>query len=571
VVGLALWLAVAAERGISAAVDLRHARSAALVAKRETSVANVESGPLTEHLSEAASSFHQAHVKLGSVAVRALDWVPLFGRQIRSARALAGAGERVADAASQAVNETRAELTSVPSDGTTRLARMRRFLTIATTAQAGIEHLSLGPDKGLLGPLAKAHNDLASELNKVRGALDRGVAATKALVDLTTGQHRVLVLVASNAEMRAESGMPEDVAVLSIDNGSVHFTDRGSSSPYVAAPGAMTAPADFTALWGWMGATQGFEEMLASPRFDVTAPIAARLWQVAGQGHVDAVMLVDPTFLQAVLQVTGPVAGPTGELTAGNVVAQLLHGQYLAFPSQGAQTAQRKEELGQLAGDVFGRLDGGGYSFVRMGVSLAAAARGRGVVMWSSNPSDEAAWLAAEAGGALAPTSFGISIENRGQNKLDYALSSQVALTVQPQGTSTLCTAVLRIHNGSTSTDPIEVNGPSPRADRSLLPGQRPLAAGDYLGIVAVSLPGTAANVRLDGQAPRINGPDGPTRVVGDQYEILHGQDLSLTLTFTLPGRHGTLRLEPSARVPGTTWVIADKSYDSSEARTVSW
>src|SRR4029077_12584266 len=126
------------------------------------------------------------------------------------------------------------------------------------------------------------------------------------------------------------------------DNGEMRFTDRGSVSPFVAAPGAVPAPAQFTSLWGWMGSTQGYAEMLASPRFDLTGALAAKLWSASGQGAVDAVMVVDPVFLQAVLAVTGPVPGPTGVINSENVVPELLNGQYVSFPAQGSQTVQRK-------------------------------------------------------------------------------------------------------------------------------------------------------------------------------------------------------------------------------------
>jgi hypothetical protein len=572
VVLVGLWAWSAGQHGLHAARHLVHGRSVAERAKGETTASEIESGPLLVNLSRAHDDFAKAHAELGSWSVRSLDWLPVLGRQIRSARALAGAGVTVSAAASDAVVELRGELRAVPADGPSRLARMTRFLAVARTAQARVDQVSLGPRVGLISPLATAHNELLDELVKARTGLRRGVAATQAVVDLLSGHHQVLVLVTSNAEMRAESGMVEDLATLTIDNGRLRFTDRGSAGQFDLNPGVVRPTGALETLWGWAEPTQHFDELLASPRFDLTAPLASRMWTAAGQGPVDAVMAVDPVFLRNVLKVTGAVTGLGGPIDASNVVAELLHDQYLAFPAPGAQTRQRKDELGVFAGRVFDRLDAGGFSLLRMGLATAEASRGRHVLVWSAAPADQAAWTTAGAAGTLGPQSLGVSIENRGRNKLDYHVSSQATLTLRTSSDQTFVTLVVQLHNAAQPGEPAEIDGPSPGAEASLLPGQQRLVAADYLGIVALTLPASATDVQIPDNPPaRIRGPDGPTQVVGDQYVIPHGQDFSLTVTFRLPGRHGVVDLEPAARVPELTWHVGPTTYGGDSSRILQW
>jgi len=568
---IGLWGWSAISHAVPAARDLYRGKAEAERAKGDTAASSVESGSLLAHLNRAKQDFAHAHADLGVLSVRSLDWVPVLGRQIRSARALAGAGASVSDAAALAVTQLRGDLRAVPGNGPTRLARMRDFLAAGRRAQASLDRVSLGPRVGLLRPLATAHNQLLAELVKARTGLTRGVAASQALVDLLQGQHRVLVLITNNAEMRAGSGMILQIGTLDLNDGQAHFTDRGSSGLFPLRPGVVPISGDFASQWGWVRPTETFDELLATPRYDLTAPLAARMWAASGQGTVDAVIAVDPVFLQQVLAVTGAVKGPNGPVNAANVVPELLYNQYAALPASGQQQ-QRKDELGAFAGAVFDRLNAGGFSFLRLGLNLAAAARGRHVLVWAVTPADETAWGQAGAAGALDPDSLAISIENRGRNKLDYFLSSHAQLTVHMAGDHSDVQLVLQLHNGAAPGGPREVEGPSPGAQASRAPGQALLGPGDYLGVVAFTVPASATGVSIGGTSPApLDGPDGPVQVIGDQYEIARGRDLSITLRFRLPHRARTMVIEPSARVPGLTWQVGPAAYTDDQAHVLTW
>jgi hypothetical protein len=87
-----------------------------------------------------------------------------------------------------------------------------------------------------------------------------------------------------------------------------------------------------------------------------------------------------------------------------------------------------------------------------------------------------------------------------------------------------------------------------------------------------VTLPGDAGGARVDGvEALAVAGADGPTRVVGFQLRVDQGQSRTAVVRFTLPGDHGTVRVEPSARVPATTWTGPGDAWTDVTARTIAF
>ena len=92
--------------------------------------------------------------------------------------------------------------------------------------------------------------------------------------------------------------------------------------------GAVTATGDLERNWGWLLPGVDFRNLGVTPQFDVTAPLAARMWRAATGQHVDGVLAIDVAGLQQFLEATGPVrwtARPSGPPTSSSV---LLHDQY---------------------------------------------------------------------------------------------------------------------------------------------------------------------------------------------------------------------------------------------------
>jgi hypothetical protein len=112
-------------------------------------------------------------------------------------------------------------------------------------------------------------------------------------------------------------------------------------------------------------------------------------------------------------------------------------------------------------------------------------------------------------------------------------------------------------------------------------PGQSPYIAGpypglgtqygEYVGIATVNLPGTVRDVSTPSNRSVVtNGPEGPTLLVGASVDILAGATQTFTVNFVLPA-HGTMTVEPSARIPPVTWQAGGTTFQDDSPRTISW
>jgi hypothetical protein len=110
-----------------------------------------------------------------------------------------------------------------------------------------------------------------------------------------------------------------------------------------------------------------------------------------------------------------------------------------------------------------------------------------------------------------------------------------------------------------------------PDGEPDTVTGDRPelgLVAGQYRGILTVSVPGAARAVAFDG-APSLNvaGPDGESEIIGYQLELRRGERADAVLRFRLPAGWQQLRVEASARVPAMHWRDADGRWRDRKSR----
>ena len=374
-------------------------------------------------------------------------------------------------------------------------------------------------------------------------------------------------VAANTAEMRAGSGMWLSGGVLSTNGGRL---DLGPVSPlYLQAnPPTGAAPEvtdrDLRDRWAADWQPSGdWRALMTSPRMPAAAELGLRMWRAAGREPIDGVLVVDPVGLAAVVRATRPVELLSGSIAADDIVPLLANGQYQQFGADTNEQGDRREALGAIAGAAFHALDDGDWKPTVLAGELAKAVKGRHLLAWSATPLEERGWEAAGMAGDLQPDSVLVSALNRGGNKLDYFLPIDGRLTTSRVGADTQVTATLALRNTTPSGQPRYVAGPPV--------GQR-WEPGRYVGVVAVDVPAAATAVRIDGvEHPVAQGPDGAAQVVATEVQLAAGETRQVVVTFRLPGRHGRLRIEPSARFPGITWHYGSQGWEDSEAHTANY
>jgi hypothetical protein len=553
-----LWLAFVVFSLVRATSDLREGRKAADTARHRDPLTLLDDSTVAL-LRTADRRFVSAHHTMTSPVLFPARLLPVLGRNLRSAEALSSAASRIATVGIQGLVEAHGVLATSAGAGNARVAAVRQVADLAMRTDSRLTHVDLGPNVGLLGPLAEARADLARGLTELRQALAGAATTATTVSDLLAGPSHYLVMGANNAEMRAGSGMFLSIGELETDAGRITLGDLKSVSD-VAVPPGVAVTGDLADRWGWLNPGQVWQSLMASPRFDESARLAADMWVASGRSPVDGVLAIDPAGLKALLAVTGPVTVDDRQIDADNVIEELVYRQYARFTGD---QAERREELGRIARSAFTSLEGGGWSPIQLAGSLAKAISGRHLMAWSSNPRQQAGWETAGAAGAVRPDSLLVSVLNRGASKLDRWLGVDANLTVEPKDGQTECILRLTLSNQVPPDAPSYVLGPY---DGVSVP------AGTYLGLVAVNLPGAALDSRVDGvDNLAVAGADGPTRVVGFQLQVPRSGEQEVTVRFRLPAGHGSIRVEPSARIPAMAWRSGATSWDDGAAHHLEW
>ena len=517
---------------------------------------------LPGRLGSAADDFAAAHDAVTSPLFAPLRVLPVVGRQVRSLDSLTGAAATTAARARTAFSD----LSGIADDpGTTpeeRLAAVGRTREGLTRLQRGLRGLDLGPTEGLAGPLADARNRFADEYGRTTETLDRAVSATTGVDAFLTGPSHYLVLVANNAEMRAGSGMFLQMGVLTVENGHFRLGELISvEGQRLPQPGATLDP-DIDRLWGWLVPNQEWRNLNLSPRFDQSARMATEMWAASGRGRVDGVIAIDVVGLQRLLELTGPVQvpepdGTTRTLSADNVRQRLLLDQYLDFHGE---TAARREELGRVGTAVFEAFNQRPVAADQLLRALQQSGEGRNILLWSSDPVEQAAWQALGASGTLPQDALLLALLNRNGTKLDQFVTVAADLGSTTSGGLRHVTVKATMTNTPRPGLPQYVAGPYPKT------GYR---AGEYVGILSLTVPKGAGNLTATGAELLQTGDDGPTRMMSTQLDIQPGQQVVVTFGFDLPTSWRQVEVQSSARIPRITWSAGGEQWKDAAPRTV--
>jgi len=518
----------------------------------------------TERSLRAASvEFAAAHAALTGPLMAPAMWVPVLGRQLRSARSLSSAADQVATIGASFLVQVHDVLDQPHGAGPERVQSLRHLSALSLTASHQLDAIDTGPGQALVSPLARKHDQFVTQLDDARHRLATAAQVSAVVATILQGPQTYLVLAGNNAEMRSGSGAFLEVGTADTADGTIHLGQLGPSGNLALAPGQVVVTGDLQRNWGWLQPGVDWRNLGLTTQFDVNAPLAARMWLARTGQHVDGVLAVDIAGLRQILTATGPVQAAGVTIDAGNAEQYLLHDQYAGLTDNATGDAGRSDALGAIAGAVLRQLQGQSTDLRTLSTAVAGAVAGRHLMVWSSDPVAQAAWVASGASGSLTATSLGVNVVNQGGNKLDQYLPVSVALTTRPVGGATTVTVTTTLHNTTPPGQSQFIAGPYPGL---------PLNYGDYFGRVAVNLPATATAITMTGtDTPALLGAEGPAWLVDGPVTVRSGATSTVTVRFRLPGPHGSMSLVPSARVPAEQWTFQGSQFSDERPVTLSW
>ena len=514
-------------------------------------------------LDAARAEFDAAGSALSSPLFGPITVVPVIGRQLRSVRALSSAAGTVSGVGSSYITQVQGVLHQPHGAGPDRVTSLRALAAVSSTAQHQLSHVDTGPSQALVAPLASKHDEFTGQLDEARSRLTNAAGVSAAVATILQGPQTYLVLASNNAEMRAGSGAFLDVGTATMSNGTVHMSPFEPSGDHPLPVGAVPVTGDLQRNWGWLNPSLDLRNLGLTPQFDVTAPLAARMWTALTGQTVNGVLALDVAGLEKLLEATGPVVVDGQAIGPGNVEQFLLHDQYAGLTDNAADANDRQDALGALSRAVLDQLQGQTIDLTSLAKAMTGAVAGRHLMVWSSNPADQAAWVASGVSGSLTPRSVAFSLINLGGNKLDQFVPVRVDVSTVPSGSDTEVTMTARVTNSTPSGESQFIAGPFPGV---------PVSYGGYRGLVAVNLPAAASHLSLSGAGPlAVKGAEGPTWLLAAPITVPQGATSTVTVQFVMPGSHGSMTVVPSARIPPEEWTFGGTPSDDSQPRTISW
>ena len=512
----------------------------------------VEPGTRAE-LDAIATDLTEVADRLDRPALVPLRWLPVAGRQLDAADHQLDAATTTLRIVSELVTVAeQAELDlRDPERRTTALDELARATRDAVDRLRGID---LGPDEALIGPLAEGRAELHEQLDDAIVALDDAARTVETAVDLVAGPSSYLVLAANNAQMQNGSGMFLSAARLDLVDGEVRLGSMTSMTDLPLPRRPVALPTALDERWGWLDPNTDWRHLGLSPRFPETAALAAEMWEAATGERIDGVIAVDIFVLAELLAVTGPVEVDGLVFDSETAVELLANGQYVSFFGDGrfdrAAQDERRELLSQVADAVLSEL----LAELDLDVlqALRDAGAGRHLMIWSADAELQATWSELGLTGELSPDSMLLSIINRSGNKLDWFLRSNATVEIVEGAETDEVIVTVRVRNTAPAEgQPRYVVGPYRRSG---------LAAGQYLGVVALTLPADATSGRVDGvDSLAVVGSEGPSnRVVGAWIDVERGASTELTFRFDVPNDRSSITIEPAARTHPTRWTLPD-------------
>ena len=386
-------------------------------------------------LIQAADLTAEAESKTSDIVWRAVGALPVVGVTPKAVTVTTEAANQVISESLPQFVQAAAILdveTIKNAEGKVDLARLPPASQALAGAQASLEQaaatLATVPTEGVASQVSEGAAELTA---KVDEALAISTTASALLAVIPTmlganGPQTYFVAFQSPVEIRGTGGFLGTYGLLTADQGELVRKDTFSNSTLqnFAAPVVDLGP-DYRELYGRDPAL--WVNMNMSPNFPYAGVQWATAWRNQTGEEVAGVLAVDLTALQYLIQATGPVTAPDGQvLTADNVVQYLGSDIYLKYAEDNTARKDLQAEVATELIDRVLRLDGGMSALIS---ALSQSVSGGHVQMWSTSDDIQQTLATTDLAGqtSTAPGPYvQLVLNNGGGTKLDYFLSRKV-------------------------------------------------------------------------------------------------------------------------------------------------
>ncbi|MFD1494635.1 MULTISPECIES: DUF4012 domain-containing protein [Microbacterium] len=422
-----LWIGV---RGAMAYGHVADARAAAADAQQALSDP-AQAAEVIDRISEHTSA---ARALTGDPVWALAAGLPWIGPQLDAVATLTRTADEVATTAIAPLAEvaTSFSVDSLrPQEGRFDIAALADLhepaVASAERLAAASEEVARIQPENLLAPLREPVAEvqtLFADVATGADALGRATALMPAMLG-AEGPRDYLVLFQNNAEWRSLGGIAGAMAVVRTEDGRISLSAQGSTRDFrrYAEPVLPLSP-ELEEIYALRPA-QYVQNVTQIPDFTVGAPLAREMWQREFGGLLSGVVAVDPVTLSYLLEATGPVTLPTGDvLSAESAVPLLLNEVYQRYEVPADQDAF----FAAATAAVFGTLTSGTADPVKLVDALARAGSEQRLYLWNADEADQAILDGTSLQGRLPETDaeatrFGVYLNDGTGSKMDYYMN----------------------------------------------------------------------------------------------------------------------------------------------------
>nr|WP_246376958.1 DUF4012 domain-containing protein [Conyzicola lurida] len=268
--------------------------------------------------------------------------------------------------------------------------------------------------------------DAAEPVHQARGVID----ALPAILGGDAPRNYIL-LFPNNAESVSLGGNTAAWVLLNVTDGAIAITGQPSSQDFPRDEGVPIAlPAEPLQFYGADLFSYATNVELR-PDFPTAGALAQGFWQRESGQVVDGVLSFDPIALSYLLQATGPLTLPTGEvLQADNAVKMLLSDVYANY----TVPAQQDAFFAGAAAAVFSAVTTSTPDIPLLVNALSRSVEEHRLMAWSALPAEQELLAGTTIAGTLATdnadkTEIGVFFVENSASKMSYYLNTAVALT----------------------------------------------------------------------------------------------------------------------------------------------
>lgn len=402
-------------------------------------------------LGELQSELAAARDATGGPVWSLAEGIPWVGPQFAAARTLTETLDDLVDGGLSAAAEAGDGLDALlPREGRIDVAALGTLsgqIDAAHASVTGARDRIATIDRGaLVGPLRDGAAQVDALLAEIEPALDGASRAAHLLPGFlgADGPREHLLLVQNNAEWRSLGGIVGSVIEITATDGRIEFTDQVAASSFGRRDAPVT-PLEFeTQLIFGDRPARYMQNPTMIPDFAEAAHVASEFWRADRGGAPTGVIAIDPVALSYLLEATGPVQLPTGDVLASdNAVQLLLNEVYLRYTDPAEQDAF----FGVAADAVFDALLSGSADPAAALNAVSRAIDERRLLVWSSLEQERALLEGTPVAGEMPAsdartTAFGVYLNDGVGAKLDYYMAAGSGAAWCGDGTAVLSVAL---------------------------------------------------------------------------------------------------------------------------------